>query len=118
MFLTQFKHLFMYLGDGSEPAMPAVWKSEDNSHDSVLSFHFAGLGDQTQAIRLGSQCCCRPNLLNGSMSTNLTTPPKAFTMMQGSPVSTSLLLSVLPLFSSLETGRFPYTHITLVIWGG
>lgn len=34
----------------------AVWQSEDNFWESVLSFHHIGFKDLTQVIRLGGKC--------------------------------------------------------------
>lgn len=45
------------------PAMvhSLVWKlSEDNFQKSILSSYFEGPGDQTRAIRLGSECSGEP----------------------------------------------------------
>lgn len=33
-----------------------MWRSEDNLHELVFSFHHTGSGDPTQVIRLGNMC--------------------------------------------------------------
>ena len=37
-------------------AMTWMWSSEDSFWELVLTFHHVGLGDQTQAVRLGGKC--------------------------------------------------------------
>lgn len=50
-----FIHLFIYLVFvcGSHEL---TWRLENNSRESVLSFHFIGPGNRTYVVKLGSRC--------------------------------------------------------------
>lgn len=43
---------------------------------------------------------------------------KCFHMMHRNPVSASLLLCAHHSFPFLDTGRFPYTRVMFIVWGG
>lgn len=47
------------------------WRSEDNLSELILSYHHAGLREQTQAIKLGSKCFYLLSHLTGLTVTSL-----------------------------------------------
>lgn len=54
--MTAIHYVFVYGAVfGHVRAMACVWRSENNSGESVFSPHNVNLGDQIQAIGLGSR---------------------------------------------------------------
>ena len=55
-----FLHLFIVCG-----GVVRVWRSEDNLHELIHSFHCVGLGAQTEGVTLSGKCLYLLNHLTG-----------------------------------------------------